>query len=137
MVSTRPSGRREAGSPRAGRVAGGRSRRRPFVTPGRHPGNRIVASEGRITRMRRRRPSHVSVDARTESVGLSDGGTVRGRGGGDRTNKGGCYRGRFGSGAATVPFRSSRLFGDPQLPGSGGGGRAESIDRCAAAPQPS
>src|SRR5438874_1304704 len=52
-------------------------------------------------------------------------------------DRGGCDRGRFEPGAATVPFRSSRVPGDPQRPGCGGGGRAESIDRCAAAPQPS
>ena len=52
------------------------------------------------------------------------------------TPRGGYDRGRFGPGAATVPFRSSGLSGDPQRPGGGGGGRAESIDRCAAASQP-
>src|SRR5207245_3036245 len=51
-------------------------------------------------------------------------------------DRGGCDRGRFEPGAATVPFRSSRVLGDPQRPGCGGGGRAESIDRCAAAPKP-
>src|SRR4029077_15043090 len=42
-----------------------------------------------------------------------------------------------GAGAATVPVRSSRLSGDPRRPEAGGGGRAESIDRWARAPQPS
>src|SRR5207302_1639604 len=68
--------------------------------------------------------------------GFLTSGTERCGCGGDSKVKGGCDRGRFGPGAATVPFRSSRLFGDPQRPGGGGGGRAESIDRCAAASQP-
>src|SRR5437899_2980319 len=91
-----------------------------------------------ITGMRGRRRRHVSVDARTRSVGFSDEAAQSGVGAAlTAKTGGGCARGCFGPRAATVPFRSSRLFGDPQRPGGGGGGRAESIDRCAAAPQPS
>src|SRR4029453_16803275 len=89
---------------------------------------------GPVPAMGGRQRRHVSVDARTKSVGLSDGAA---QGGGDSKDGGGCDRGRFGPGATTVPLRSSRLLGDPQRPGGGGGSRAESIDRCAGASQPS
>src|SRR5262245_62629374 len=69
---------------------------------------------------------------------VSDGAvTERCRGEDASGDKGGCDRGRFGPGAATVSIRSSGLSSDPQRPGGGGGGGTESTDRCAAVAQPS